>query len=246
MTPIAGAQDADFIITMLSDDTAVESVLLDPETGCINSAKAGALVIDSSTVSPALSRTLNIQFSQRGIGMVDPPVTGGVHKAERGELTFMVGGDRQDFDRARFLLDVMGSRVIYVGRSGSGSTVKLANNTTTALNLVAWIEGLSILESSGISPDVFWEVTTGGGASSGISLSKKEKILRRQFEPNFRMQLMLKDLRLAENLAMHLGLPLPALALASNMVQISCNTGLGDCDMAALYAIYRNWYSVEK
>ncbi len=237
-TPAKGAEDADAIITMLADDDAVSQVLGDEETGCIRSVKAGALVIDSSTISPSLSRSLSTRFMVKGVVMLDAPVTGSAPQAQDGTLTFIVGGKEDAYHQAEPLFRAMGRRAVYIGPSGSGSTVKLANNIMGAINMMAVAEGLSIVQKSGLDAEKFFDVIAGGGANNGMVISKREKVLNRRYTPDFTARLMLKDLRLASHLAWNLDIPLPGLALISNLYQIACHTGASESDMSALLETY--------
>lgn len=238
-SPSEGAQEADVIMTMLSDDRAVEQVLLDPHTGCIQSARPGTLVIDSSTVSPQLSRRLSQSFATKGVAVLDAPVTGSAPQAIDGTLTFIVGGAKEDFERARPLFNAMGRQAFYVGAAGTGSTVKLANNTMVALNLMAVVEGLSIVETAGIDAELFLDIIAGGGAQNGMAMSKRKKLLANRFDADFAMHLMLKDLRLAGDVAGQWEIPLPGLALATTLYQVGCRTGEAQQDLSALRTTYR-------
>ncbi len=237
-SPQEGTKEADVIITMLSDDGAVASVLTGDQEGCINTVRSGALVIDCSTVSPELSRTLSLQFLERGAMMLDAPVTGSAPQARDATLTFMVGGPEDGFRRALPLFHAMGRNALHVGPSGAGSTVKLANNTMAALNMMAVAEGLSIIQRSGLDPEQFLDVIAGGGANNGMALSKREKLLTGRFPPDFAARLMVKDLRLATNLSWALGVPLPGLALVLSLYQTACQMGEGDSDISALLRTY--------
>nr|WP_275107313.1 NAD(P)-dependent oxidoreductase [Sulfobacillus harzensis] len=237
-SPAEGAKEADVIVTMLSDDAAVDAVLGGEDEGCLATVRPGTLVIDSSTVSPELVRALSRKFAARGAIMLDAPVTGSAPQARDGILTFMVGGPEEGFLRARPLFLAMGRNALHVGPSGAGSTVKLANNTMAALNMLAVAEGLSIVQRSGLDPEQFLDVIAGGGANNGMAVSKREKLLTGRFPPDFAARLMVKDLRLATNLSWELGVPLPGLALVASLYQMACQMGEGDSDVAGLLKIY--------
>ena len=239
-TPSQGASGADAIITMLSDDRVVKEVILDPVHGIVQSIGANTLLINCSTVSPALSLELfTLLETRHHVRVLDAPVTGSAPQAKSGSLTFMVGGNFRDFQSAVPLFAAMGSKWLYMGPQGTGSMMKLANNTIVALNMMAVVEGMNIAVSSGIDPEMFLNVISNGGARNGMAESKREKILANNYRPDFTMALMLKDLKLASRLAEDLHLPLPGLALVKELYESGCRTGGSELDMAALWDTYQ-------
>ena len=239
-SPAEAAQGADVVITMVADDAAVRAVMLGPE-GVRQGVDGDAVVVDSSTVSPALSRELNATFAADGVAFLDAPVTGSTPQAEAGSLVFMVGGSRDVYDRlAGPVFGAMGKASYYMGGPGAGAWTKLANNLMVAINAAATAEGLALAERGGIDPATFLDVVAGGGATNGIAVNRREKFVRRDFSPNFRARLMLKDLNLAQHLSAEERLFLPTLGLVHNLFRALVNAGEGDRDISALYTLYRS------
>ncbi|MCL8206483.1 MAG: NAD(P)-dependent oxidoreductase [Actinomycetia bacterium] len=238
-SPAEAARGRDVVITMVADDAAVRSVMFGPE-GVRAGAGRDTVVVDSSTVSPALSRELHATFAGDGVAFLDAPVTGSTPQAEAGALVFMVGGAREVFDRlATPVFRAMGQACYYMGGPGAGAWTKLANNLMVAVNAAATAEGLALAERGGIDPATFLDVVMGGGATNGIAVNRREKFLRRDFAPNFRARLMLKDLNLAQGLSADEQLVLPVLGLVHNLFRALVNSGRGDQDISAVYELYR-------
>jgi 3-hydroxyisobutyrate dehydrogenase-like beta-hydroxyacid dehydrogenase len=243
-TPAEAAQEADVIITMLSNDAVVLEVLLG-RSGILGSLSAGQTVIDCSTVSPETSRQLHEALLERAVDFLDAPVTGSKPGAENGTLVFMVGGSYATTDKLRPVFEAMGTKIVYMGPSGSGSSAKLAHNTIAAVNLLGFIEGLSMATKAGLDPERFVEIVLAGGASSKQAELKGSKIVNRDFTNQFSLQLMLKDLLLAGNLSDSYQLPLPLQKAATGLFQMGLSKGLGDHDMSAVVQCYEDWMQTE-
>lgn len=234
---------ADVIITIVSDDDAVKQILLG-EGGVLEESRKQnrrPIVIDSSTVSPETSLYVAKQLAQAGIEMLDAPVTGSKPQAEQGVLTFIVGGRQEVYEKCMPLFEAMGKKAIHMGEQGSGARAKLANNMLTAVTLVALAESMTLVKSSGGSPEKFLEVVAGGGARCGMAEIKGPKILDGDFSPQFMTKLMHKDLRLAAKWAESLGVPAPALNVAKEMFFMAVRSGWGEEDMCAVIRNYENW-----
>lgn len=242
-SPADAAKDADVVFTMLTADAAVEQVILG-SNGVATGARHGTLVVDCSTVSPRTSQRIAAELAKLGIEMLDAPVTGSEPQAEQRQLTFMVGGKKEQFERCRPLFDAMGKAAFYMGPSGAGSYTKLANNAMAAINLVALAEAIVMAAKSGIDPNLFLQVVAGGGARSGMAEAKGPKVIARDFRPHFMTELMHKDLKLAKNLADELGLPTPALSVAKEMLQAAIAEGFGKEDLCAVVKCYERWAGV--
>lgn len=234
------AQETDVIMTMLKDDAAVLEVILGT-TGIIHGLSAGQTVIDCSTISPETSRQIHEALLERAVDFLDAPVTGSKPAAESGTLAFMAGGRFAALDKQRSLFEAIGTKVIYMGPSGSGSSAKLAHNTIAAVNLLGFIEGLAIATKAGLDPERFVEAVLAGGASSKQAESKGGKIINRDFSTQFSLQLMLKDLLLAGELSNSYQLPLPLQKAATNLFQIGLSKGFGDQDMSSIVQCYEEW-----
>ncbi|SEF81411.1 NAD(P)-dependent oxidoreductase [Paenibacillus sp. UNC499MF] len=246
-TPAEAVSGAEVLFTMLSNDSAVESVFYG-ENGVLEKAGEGLTVIDSSTISPALSQRLHADLGQRGAKFLDAPVTGSKPAAEAATLVFMVGGDRPVFDAQHALLSDLGSKVLYMGPSGSGSYTKLAHNTIVGINAIGLMEGLSIATKAGLAPEQFLQIVQAGSAGSKQAELKGPKILARDFSNQFSLKLMLKDLLLASELTGKFQLPAPVLHAATTVFQMGLSKGLGEDDLAAAIQCYEEWMNekVEK
>src|SRR5512132_3674330 len=204
-TPAQAAQGADTAITMVPDSPEVEEVLLGDD-GAIRGLDQGTLCIDMSTIAPTASRAIGGRLAERGIAFLDAPVTGSRPKAEDGTLTIMVGGEREAFERAHPLFDAMGQLVVHVGPQGHGEMVKLINNVLAAVNAAARGEGLDT--------DKLRQVVASGAGDSTMLELKAGPMLEGDFEPLFKLEHMLKDIRhcLAEARALGLDLRLASTA----------------------------------
>lgn len=243
-TPAVAAKGADVVITMLSNDAAVLDAVLG-HNGVIQEITAGQTVIDCSTVSPETSLRIHAALAERSVEFLDAPVTGSKPQAEAGILAFMVGGSQAVTESMRPVFEAMGSRVIYLGPSGSGAYAKLANNTMVAINALSLIEGLSIITKAGIDAEQFLQIVSSGGANSRIAEMKSGKILSRDFSNQFSLQLMLKDLLLANQVSSHFQLPSPMLKAATGVFQMGLSKGLGEEDLSAIVQCYEEWMNAQ-
>jgi 2-hydroxy-3-oxopropionate reductase len=243
-SPANVARQCDVVITMLPADEAVTEVITGPD-GISGAGAPGLIVIDSSTISPRTSRTIAADLAKRGIDMLDAPVTGSEPQAVEGSLTFIVGGQEEIYKRCRPLFEAMGKSSFYMGSHGAGSYTKLSNNTISAITLVAFVEGIVLASKAGVDPQLFIEVISQGGARSGQIANKGPKILNRDFRANFATALMYKDLGLAGDIAKEMNLPLPALAIAREMLNMAIAKGYGQQDVCSVIKCYEEWAHVE-
>ena len=232
-TPAAAATGADFVVIIVTDSAAVEEVLLGKD-GILGSIGSGAIVIDSSTISPTVSRKMACHVAGRGAGWLDAAVTGSKHGAEKGELTFMVGGDRQAFERALPVLQVLGKKHIYCGLNGLGLSAKLAQNTIQATLLEVFCEGLVLAAKSGVAPETMQEILQSSMARAGLTDFKAPFIFKGDFTPYFPLKLMHKDLELAMEAGYAQGVPMPTLAAVKEVYAACKAQGKGDLDYAAV------------
>lgn len=239
-TPADTARSAEVVITMVSNDAAVEEIYYGAN-GIIAALKPGTTVIDSSTISPELSRRLAASINERFCDFVDAPVTGSKPAAIEGSLLFMAGGDEQIIEAHRELLLAMGREVIYMGANGSGATAKLAHNTIVGINAAGLIEGMAIAAKSGIDASAFLRIVQSGGAASKQADLKGRKIIDRDYSVQFSLALMLKDLRLSSALTDGMGVSTPMLEAAKSLFQIGQSAGLGESDLCALAQVYESW-----
>jgi 3-hydroxyisobutyrate dehydrogenase-like beta-hydroxyacid dehydrogenase len=242
-SPKEVALHTDVVFTILTADAAVEEVALG-ENGIVQGAHPGLIVVDSSTISPSTSIKVAAALSQHGVDMMDAPVTGSEPHAIEGVLTFMVGGKKDLFEKCMPLFLAMGKGAYYMGENGKGSYTKLANNTMSALNLLSFVEGVTMATKAGIDPETFVKVVNGGGARNAQVDSKAEKIFTRDFAPQFMTQLIYKDLGLASNVAKELEISTPVLAIAKEIFQMAKAKGYGSEDMSAVIKCYEEWAGV--
>jgi 3-hydroxyisobutyrate dehydrogenase-like beta-hydroxyacid dehydrogenase len=195
-SPAEAAQKADFVYTIVSDSAAVEEVALG-KNGIMEAIRPGAIFIDSSTISPVVSRKLACHTAGRGASMLDAPVTGSKHGAEKGELTFMIGGDREVFERARPLLGALGKKHIYCGGHGAGLSAKLAQNAIQSTMVEIFCEGFVLAAKAGVKPETMMEIIQSSMARAALTDFKAPFIFKGDFTPFFPLKWMHKDLELA-------------------------------------------------
>ncbi|HEX2132783.1 MAG TPA: 2-hydroxy-3-oxopropionate reductase [Actinophytocola sp.] len=225
--------DAEVVITMLPDSPDVESVVLGPD-GVLESAAAGALLVDMSTIAPATARTVAELAAETGVRAIDAPVSGGEQGAIDGTLSIMVGGEPADVDAARPLLEVLGGTVVHVGPAGSGQTVKAANQLVVAGTLQLVAEALTLLDTQGVELRPAVEVLSGGLAGSAILDRKAAGMLAREFAPGFRVDLHHKDLGIVVDSAREAGVVIPLGAAVAQLMAALRAQGHGDLDHSAL------------
>jgi 2-hydroxy-3-oxopropionate reductase len=234
-TPREVAEGSGVVITMLPDSPQVREVVCG-EDGVLAGAGEGTLVIDMSTISPLVTRELAEAGDERGVGMLDAPVSGGEPGAISGELSIMVGGSSEDFARAEPLFQAMGS-AIHVGPAGTGQVVKACNQIVVALTIEAVSEALVLGSKAGVDPAKVIEALSGGLAGSKVMEAKASSFLEHDFDPGFRVELHHKDLGIALAAAREYGVPLPVTALVDQMLQNLQVAGRGDRDHSALLTV---------
>jgi 3-hydroxyisobutyrate dehydrogenase-like beta-hydroxyacid dehydrogenase len=210
--PAEVAERADVLITIVSDPPALEDVLF--QKGVLGAMRRGSILIDSSTVSPALARKIAAAASARGVDFLDAPVTGGTWGAEKGELVFMIGGPESVLERAKPVLEAMGKKLFLLGPHGAGQTVKLAMNLLLALQVDALAEAIALVSASGIPAEKLVSVMQSSMARAPVLDVKAPLLLKNEFPASFPLRLMHKDVRLALELARENGIELPAGAAA--------------------------------
>jgi 2-hydroxy-3-oxopropionate reductase len=228
--------ESDVVITMLSDDDAVSSVYGGAD-GLIASAQPGTLLIDMSTVSPALSRQLVGAARQRDLAMLDAPVSGGDVGARAGSLSIMVGGDAGAVRRAQPVFEVLGDRVVHVGRAGAGQVTKACNQVVVAVVFAALSEALVLGSKLGVSPAAILDALSGGMAANRVIEVRRQNLLDHDFRPGFKVDLHHKDLQIALAAAAGADVALPLAALVQQMFHQLRAAGFGDEDDSALLRI---------
>ncbi|MFC8180550.1 MULTISPECIES: 2-hydroxy-3-oxopropionate reductase [Nocardiaceae] len=226
--------DADIVAVMVPDSPDVHQVLLG-EDGVFDHARRGTLVIDFSSIRPDVTASLAEEASTRGFRLIDAPVSGGQAGAENATLSIMVGGSAEDFASAEPILDVVGKTVVHVGPSGSGQTVKAANQLIVAGNIQVLAEAIAFLEAYGVDLAASVEVLGGGLAGSAVLNQKAQKMLDRSFEPGFRIDLHHKDLGIVTSAAREAGIAVPMGAVLAQLMTSARANGDGSLDHSALY-----------
>ncbi|WP_033212224.1 2-hydroxy-3-oxopropionate reductase [Kitasatospora phosalacinea] len=225
--------DAEVVITMVPADPQVEQVILG-EDGVLAHAKAGALVIDMSSITPQTSVKVDAAARAAGLRALDAPVSGGEAGAVEAVLSIMVGGAEADFAEAEPLFDALGTTVVHVGPAGAGQTVKAANQLIVAVNIQVLAEAVVFLENAGVDLAAALDVLGGGLAGSTVLNRKKGNMLAREFAPGFRIDLHHKDMGIVTDAARAVGAALPLGAVAAQLVASARANGDGALDHSAL------------
>ena len=240
-TPRDAAENADVVITMVVDSPAVEAVLFgDDDDGAAAALHEGALVVDMSTIAPSAVKRIADRLGESGVGFVDAPVTGSKPRAEDGTLTIMAGGSPEDFARAKPLFEAMGQLIVHCGPSGHGQMVKLLNNALAATNAAALAQAIDAAERYGLDTDRMLEVMGAGSAKSTMLDLKARPMIERDYDPLFKLEHMLKDVRHCLTEAEALGQPLNLVRDAEAMYAEAARDGLGDQDFAAVAEVARH------
>lgn len=216
-SPREVAARSEVVVTSVSDTPDVEAVLAGPN-GLLEGAASGSLLIDTSTIAPAVARTLAERAAEKGVDLLDAPVSGGEQGAIAGTLSIMVGGRREAFDRAAPIFDAIGKTATWMGGAGQGQMTKLVNQVVGAATLAAVAEGVVLGARAGLDPAALVEAIAGGAASSWMWTNLGPRMQRRDFAPGFMIRLQQKDLRLALTAAREVGATLPVTALVNQLL----------------------------
>jgi 3-hydroxyisobutyrate dehydrogenase len=228
---VAAASEVTFTCVTASAD--VEAVVLGPG-GVIEGATPGSIVVDCSTIAPATARKVHARLAERGVAMLDAPVSGGDVGAKAGTLAIMVGGDAETFERALPVLRAIGKTIVHVGPPGAGQVVKLCNQVAGGLNLLAMAEAISLCRRSGVDPAKMLEVVSAGAAGSWMLQHLGPRAVAGDFAPGFMVDLMQKDLGLVLEAAHETHTPLPGSALVRQLFEMLQARGRGREGMQAI------------
>jgi 3-hydroxyisobutyrate dehydrogenase len=231
--PAGAAEGTDVVVTNVSDTPDVEHVLFGPR-GVATSAREGCIVVDMSTISPDATRDFGARLAERGVRLVDAPVSGGSEGAEHGTLTVMVGGDEADVAAVRPLLDVLGSTVTHVGGLGAGQATKAVNQVIVGGMYAAVAEGVVLGMASGLDMEKVLEAISSGACRSWVLENRAGNMLRDEHPLGFRVALHRKDLGIALDSAARVGVELPVARLVRAMEDALVEAGEGDLDLSAL------------
>ncbi|TAF17325.1 MAG: NAD(P)-dependent oxidoreductase [Verrucomicrobia bacterium] len=236
-SPAESARGADIAISMVGYPSDVEEVWRGPQ-GFMFSAKPGCMLIDMTTSSPALARSLAAEATAKGFGPLDAPVSGGDRGAREGTLTIMAGGAQQDFDFAQPVFAAMGKTIVLQGAPGTGQLCKLANQIGIASGMIAMAEALAFARATGLNLETTLRSISGGGASSWALLNLAPRVLKGDFAPGFYVKHFVKDIGLALDVCREQKVSLPGLELAAKLYAEVVAAGEGDAGTQALARLY--------
>jgi 3-hydroxyisobutyrate dehydrogenase len=243
-SPKEAAGGAEIIVTIVSDTPDVEEVVLGAN-GIIHGAAEGTMLIDMSTISPAATRQMAEKLGQKGIKMLDAPVSGGSEGAQNGTLAIMVGGEAADFEKALPILESMGKTVTHVGPIGAGQITKAINQIIISGTYLTVAEGISLGMKAGLDMQKVIEAISGGAAGSWVLHNRAINVVNNTYPLGFRLKLHHKDLRIALEAASELKVTLPATALVAQIENGLIARGYGDDDISAIGRAIREQSGLE-
>jgi len=226
-TPGEAAAHSDVVISIVTDDAALEEVMLGPN-GVLAGIHAGSVIIDMSTVSPRASRHLFQAARGKGVAMIDAAVSGSVPQVEQGSLVIFAGGEQETYQQCKPILDILGQSIYYMGPSGMGTTMKLVVNTLLGLGMQALAEAITLGEKAGLEKDVLLDVLGQTAVLTAGQKSKLENVRREQYPTQFALSLQHKDLRLILNEADEISVSMPATAVALQMYTAAQTKGMDE------------------
>lgn len=232
-SPAQVAFASDIVFVMVSDSPDVEQVVMGPG-GILEGIRAGSIVIDMSTISPQTERRLEEELRKKEACLLDAPVSGGDVGARNATLAIMVGGDQKAYEKVLPVLQLMGKTITYCGPVGNGQLTKLCNQILVSVNLLAVSEAIGFARKNGLDPTTMIQAISGGAAASWQLLNLGPKIVKRDFQPGFMVDLMQKDLRIVLEIATANPTPLPATALVQQLFKTAQIQGLGSEGTQAL------------
>jgi len=243
-TPAEVVSKTQKVITMLPNSPEVKQVALG-EGGLIEGATEGSVLIDMSSIAPLASREIAAALGEKGMEMLDAPVSGGEPKAIEGTIAVMVGGKKEIFDANYDLMMAMAGSVVYVGEIGAGNTAKLCNQVVVALNIAAVSEALVLAQKAGVSPELVYQAIRGGLAGSTVMDAKAPMMMDRNFKPGFRIDLHIKDLTNVLETSRSVGVPLPLAAQVMEIMQAIKQDGSGVEDHSSIVKFYEKIANIE-
>jgi len=244
-SPRTVAQAADVVFTMVTNAIALTSTM-DGEDGLIAGFNAGKLLVDMSTVSPAVSRAFAAKIREKGADMVDSPVSGSVITLQEGKLSVMVGGRRETFEQVKPLLLDIGPKVTYVGDNGLALSMKIATNLSLAVQMLAFCEGVLLAEKSGIAREIAVDVLTHSAVASPMIQYRGPFVLRMPQEAWFDVNMMQKDMLLALDMGRQLNVPLPTTAVSNEFLTAARGMGWEKKDFAVVFDVLARMSGVAK
>jgi 3-hydroxyisobutyrate dehydrogenase/glyoxylate/succinic semialdehyde reductase len=233
-TPAQLGQQVDLLFTMLAHPQAVRETAMG-EQGFLDALPSGSLWADCSTVHPSFSREMAGQAQERGIRFLDSPVAGTLGPAAKGELLFLVGGDSDDVEACRPLLEVMGRKIVHVGGHGQGTGMKMVFNLLLGEAMLAFSEALVLGQSLGISQDSLLDALLGSAVVAPFLQGKRHRVVAADYEAEFPLKWMRKDLHLASLTGYEEGIALPAVNTVKEVFALAVGDGRGEQDFSAIY-----------
>ena len=239
LTPADVGRAADVIVICVSDTPDVEAVLFGP-SGLIDGSSAGQLIVDCSTISPSATRDFAARLAERGIDLVDAPVSGGSEGAQKATLTIFCGGQTAAVERARPILAAMGRTITHVGPNGAGQAVKAINQVILAGTYLGVAEGIVLAAKAGLDVEQVVEALGGGAAQSWVLANRSGRMLANDYPLGFKLSLHRKDLRIALELAREMGVDLPVTTITAAIEDELIDDGHADDDMSAVARAIRS------
>ena len=233
-TPAATAGDADILITMLAHPEAVMETALGAD-GFLDVLRPGTLWVDCSTVNPSFSRKMAEEATARQVRFLDAPVGGTKPHAAQGQLIFIVGGDEAALETVRPLFEVMGNRIVHVGSAGMGTALKVVVNYLLATSMAAFAEGMVLGQALGLPQELLFNVLIGGPVTAPFVAMKREKMAQGDYDAEFPLRWMQKDVHMAATAAYESGVALPVGNAAKELYRLADRQGLGQEDFSAIY-----------
>jgi len=236
-SPAQVAKDCPLVITMLPNSPHVKTVVMG-KNGVLEGAKPGLKLIDMSSIAPLASQEIAKACKEKGVRMLDAPVSGGEPKAMDGTLSIMCGGDQDLFNEVKPVLEIMGNSVVLCGTNGAGNTTKLANQIIVAGNIAVLAEALTLAKKAGVDPQTVFEAIKGGLAGSTVMNAKAPMMIASNFKPGFKIDLHIKDLNNAIDTAHGVGSPVPITVMVQEMFENLHFDGKGQHDHSGLAEYY--------
>jgi 2-hydroxy-3-oxopropionate reductase len=227
------ARSAEILVTMLSDSAAVREVVLG-RGGAAEGLAKGSVLIDMSTIDPVTSASISDELAKKGVEMLDAPVLGSTPLAVKGELTVLIGGKKEVFEKCRPVLSLIGSRLIYVGPKSSGEKMKLISNQVMLTNFAAIAEATMLAAKAGIPREVAYEAIGSGGANSRVLELKRQRLLTNDYSPQFKLVHANKDINLAIEMAKALNASEPVAAVVAHEYISAMAEGHKDDDYTSM------------
>lgn len=243
-TAADAAKGSEITVTMVQDGPQAEAAILD-DGGVLEGSEPGQLIVDMSSIAPAISQKIVPECEAKGVDFIDAPVSGGEPFAISGDLAIMVGGKADAFERARPLFDVMGKSAVLCGGVGAGNVTKLANQIVVGGNIHALAEALVLATKAGVNPETVFDAIKSGLAGSNVMNAKGPMMFNRNFNPGFRIELHYKDINNAMQTARELDLPLQVTANLQQVLTALVASGKGKLDHSAILNFVEEQSGVE-